>query len=65
MATRIHLTSKEGVFQEMEARQHRMTADEPANNHGTDKGPAPYELLWRREGPEGDLLLLRLREGGG
>ena len=29
----------------MEARQHRMTADEPANNHGTDKGPAPYELL--------------------
>ena len=27
--------------------------------------PAPYELLWRREGPEGDLLLLRLREGGG
>lgn len=45
MATRIHLTSKEGVFQEMEARQHRMTADEPTNNHGTDKGPAPYELL--------------------
>lgn len=45
MATHVHLVSHEGVFQEMEARQHRMTADEPLNNHGTDKGPAPYELL--------------------
>ena len=27
--------------------------------------PAPYELLWRREGAQGDLLLLRLRDGGG
>lgn len=45
MATHVHLVSKEGVFQEMEARQHRLTADEPENNHGTDKGPAPYELL--------------------
>ena len=45
MATSVHLVSKAGVFQEMEARQHRLTADEPENNHGTDKGPAPYELL--------------------
>ncbi|MBA4210891.1 MAG: osmotically inducible protein C [Parvibaculum sp.] len=45
MATHVHLVSKEGVFQEMEARQHRMTADEPESNQGTDKGPAPYELL--------------------
>lgn len=45
MATSVHLVSKAGVFQEMEARQHRMTADEPENNQGTDKGPAPYELL--------------------
>lgn len=45
MATSIHLVSKAGMFQEMEARQHRLTADEPENNHGTDKGPAPYELL--------------------
>lgn len=45
MATHVHLVSHEGVYQEIEARQHRMTADEPLNNHGTDKGPAPYELL--------------------
>lgn len=45
MATSVHLVSKAGMFQEMETRQHRMTADEPTNNHGTDKGPAPYELL--------------------
>ncbi|MEP2828039.1 OsmC family protein [Parvibaculum sp.] len=45
MATELHLVSKTGMFQEMESRQHRMTADEPENNHGTDKGPAPYELL--------------------
>ncbi len=45
MATSIHLVSKAGVFQEIEARQHRLTADEPEHNHGTDKGPAPYELL--------------------
>jgi putative redox protein len=45
MATSVHLVSKAGVFQEMEARQHRMTADEPEDNHGTDKAPAPYELL--------------------
>lgn len=45
MATHIHLVSHEGVYQEIEARQHRLTADEPLNNHGTDKGPAPYELL--------------------
>ena len=29
------------------------------------ESPAPYELLWRREGAQGDLLLLRLRDGGG
>lgn len=45
MATHVHLVSHEGVYQEIKARQHRMTADEPPNNHGTDKGPAPYELL--------------------
>ena len=45
MATSVHLVSKAGVFQEMEARQHRLTADEPEHNLGTDKGPAPYELL--------------------
>jgi putative redox protein len=45
MATSVHLKSTSGVFQEMEARQHKMTADEPLNNHGTDKGPAPYEIL--------------------
>ena len=45
MATSVHLTSTSGVFQEIEARQHRMTADEPTSNHGTDKGPAPYEIL--------------------
>jgi putative redox protein len=45
MATQVHLVSHEGVYQEIEARQHRLTADEPLSNHGTDKGPAPYELL--------------------
>lgn len=45
MATHVHLVSREGVYQEIEARHHRLTADEPLNNHGTDKGPAPYEFL--------------------
>ena len=37
--------STEGVFQDITCRQHHLTADEPLNNGGTDRGPAPYEAL--------------------
>jgi len=45
MATHIHLVSTKGVAQVMQARQFTILADEPPGNHGTDTGPAPYELL--------------------
>ncbi|PWR19860.1 OsmC family protein [Zavarzinia compransoris] len=37
--------STEGVFQDITCRQHHLTADEPQGNGGTDRAPAPYELL--------------------
>lgn len=44
MAT-IHLHNDAGFAQQIRARTHQLSADEPLDNHGTDTGPAPYELL--------------------
>ena len=41
----IHLSSTAGLVQEIKARTHSLTADEPKPAGGTDTGPAPYELL--------------------
>ena len=43
--TSVHLVCPAGLAQEIDARQHHLTADEPLNAGGTDTGPAPYELL--------------------
>jgi uncharacterized OsmC-like protein len=34
-----------GLVQTVEARTHRLTADEPMDFGGADSGPTPYELL--------------------
>ena len=34
-----------GFAQEITARTHRLTADEPIANGGTDTGPTPYDFL--------------------
>lgn len=34
-----------GFAQEISARSHRVVADEPIANGGTDRGPTPYDLL--------------------
>ena len=37
--------SAAGFAQEILAGQHRLTADEPVADGGTDTGPTPYDLL--------------------
>jgi uncharacterized OsmC-like protein len=37
--------SARGFAQEISAGKHRLTADEPVDAGGTDRGPSPYELL--------------------
>lgn len=37
--------SREGYLTEVQARQHALIADEPAQVGGSDRGPTPYELL--------------------
>jgi putative redox protein len=44
MAT-VHLSNAAGYAQEIRARTHSLTSDEPADYGGGDTGPAPYELL--------------------
>lgn len=34
-----------GFAQEISIRSHRVVADEPEQDGGTDSGPTPYELL--------------------
>jgi len=43
-ATRVTVSSENGLTQEIVSRTHRWRADEPAPA-GTDTGPSPYELL--------------------
>jgi len=42
--TEVVVTSEAGLAQEIVSGKHRWRADEP-EPHGTDTGPAPYELL--------------------
>ena len=37
--------SGQGFAQEISARSHRLAADEPVANGGTDTGPTPYDFL--------------------
>lgn len=37
--------SAAGFVQEITAGRHRLIADEPLNDGGTDQGPGPYDLL--------------------
>lgn len=37
--------SGRGFAQEISVRSHRLVADEPVPNGGTDTGPTPYDLL--------------------
>lgn len=40
----VHLKNESGFVQQLAARGHRFTADEPVSNGGTDTAPSPHEL---------------------
>lgn len=42
---RVRVTSNEKYVQHIEAREHRLSADEGEKLGGSDSGPNPYELL--------------------
>ncbi|MGJ3255593.1 MAG: OsmC family protein [Alcanivorax sp.] len=42
---RVRVRSVEKYVQQIDARQHQLSADEGENMGGTDSGPNPYELL--------------------
>ncbi len=65
MSTPVTATSGEALAVTIQARAHRLVADEPADSGGTDTGPDPYSLLLAALGacPAMTLHLYARRKG--